>query len=94
MALALWLLYAAAVAFALVHGRGGADCGCTLGRRPVPMGAFQLVRLGVLLPVAGLALFAGEGWPGVAAPLAAATLFVIYLAAEELAATHARGMLS
>jgi len=91
MTLGLWTVYLGSVTYAVVTGRSGADCGCTLGPRPMALGEFQLLRLCVLLPVAVVALAGGHhGWPGLTAWLSAATLFILYLAADELAATQSR----
>ncbi|HEY2358368.1 MAG TPA: MauE/DoxX family redox-associated membrane protein [Phenylobacterium sp.] len=91
----LWLAYLLVVARALAAGRGGRDCGCSLGGRRAGLGPFQLIRLVVLLATTALAgLDANAGWPSLTAALAATMLFLLYLAAEELAATQASGRYS
>lgn len=87
LALGIWVTYLVVIGWALAAGRSGRDCGCTLNERQAGLGAFQLVRLLFLILVtAGAGAAVSDEWPGATAVAAAATLFLLYLAAEELAA--------
>lgn len=91
LAAGLWAIYFAALCLARLQGRRIKDCGCSLGQRHSGAGE-QIGRLAVLIPLCGVAaLSGGHLWPGIAPVLAAAIFLLLLLAADELAATPARG---
>lgn len=88
----LLLLYAGAMAAALLGGRGQIDCGC--GGPPLPLSwalvARNLLLVALLTPMA----WSAPAWPtpaeGLAAWAVALVAAVFWLAAEQLAANHHR----
>jgi len=91
LAALIWGAYLALILRAIGQGRRDADCGCSFGPRPHPLGAFEVVRNAVLVAFAVLlGVSAASGAAPVAASqvLAACALLALYGALEQVMAVR------
>lgn len=85
IALMLWLGYAVALHLAHRRGDDSFDCGCNFGTSRKGIDRFTRLRP-VGLGLLAMLVILYPGAPDVIAPFAALALFIMYLAAAELAA--------
>jgi hypothetical protein len=89
LAALIWGVYLALILRAIGQGRRDADCGCSFGSKPHPLGAFEVARNALLVAVAALVgVSAARGALPVAASqmLAACAFLTLYGALEQVMA--------